>query len=574
MNMEQKEFCDYLSSYESMSYMAKTYGYEEILTQAAALMQVDRMDLEYYPVIKRAEERLKGLYQYALKDFLKHILHYDKLYERFEDHTSRVVFANLIGYRIVPAPSFLEQAYNISLENDFPGKGFFEEVTSFEKNTEWIKDGTSRILFDVGKGISDVWVKPALLDMVCSGYRLFLRYESFGEERRSVFYALPPESVVDKIYKRLWQARNPKRIVALAPYERGWSNAELVKDCGLIPYLLYKNHGCDVTMVGAPGAGYTNLKYIEGVKMEFLPDGTVDAKTEYIRKAAREIDCLILRGAYPDYLPVVDAYKTCNANGKVFLPLDANSLYMDRIQWTDPNFKRFMEQCDVISTSGLAMQRHLNEKWPWVIEHIPNGFYQFFDGECKPIFDKKENIILTAGRLGSEQKATHVLLEAFAEASGQLPGWELHLAGSVEETFEEYLDKFWETYPDLKERIRFLGHITDRETLYKEYLKAKIFALTSVWEGGTPNVVAEALYAGDVIAITKIDEYEEATDGGRCGMAVGIGDPAEFKNILVSLCKEKDLEAMSRHAYVYAMDHFNMERAVKKMYCLIFGEEA
>ena len=57
-------------------------------------------------------------------------------------------------------------------------------------------------------------------------------------------------------------------------------------------------------------------------------------------------------------------------------------------------------------------------------------------------------------------------------------------------------------------------------------------------------------------------------------MAVGIGDPAEFKNILVSLCKEKDLEAMSRHAYAYAMDHFNMERAVEKMYCLIFGEEA
>ena len=43
------------------------------------------------------------------------------------------------------------------------------------------------------------------------------------------------------------------RVVAMAPYERGWSNVELVKDCGLIPYLLYKNHGCDVTMVGARG---------------------------------------------------------------------------------------------------------------------------------------------------------------------------------------------------------------------------------------------------------------------------------------------------------------------------------
>ena len=39
----------------------------------------------------------------------------------------------------------------------------------------------------------------------------------------------------------------------MAPYERPWSNVELVKDCGLIPYLLYKNHGCDASMVGANG---------------------------------------------------------------------------------------------------------------------------------------------------------------------------------------------------------------------------------------------------------------------------------------------------------------------------------
>lgn len=34
-------------------------------------------------------------------------------------------------------------------------------------------------------------------------------------------------------------AGKAKRIVALAPYERDWSNVVLVKDCGLISYLLY-----------------------------------------------------------------------------------------------------------------------------------------------------------------------------------------------------------------------------------------------------------------------------------------------------------------------------------------------
>ena len=65
---------------------------------------------------------------------------------------------------------------------------------------------------------------------------------------------------------------SPKRVVALAS-ERCWKNAQLLKDCGVIPYLLYKNHHCDVSMVGAhSGEEYSNLKYVEGLKLEFLPD--------------------------------------------------------------------------------------------------------------------------------------------------------------------------------------------------------------------------------------------------------------------------------------------------------------
>jgi len=177
------------------------------------------------------------------------------------------------------------------------------------------------------------------------------------------------------------------------------------------------------------------------------------------------------------------------------------------------------------------------------------------------------------GRLGTEQKATNVLLEAFAQAAGLLPEWELHLVGNMEEEFGEYLDRFWEQFPNLKERIRFMGQITDKEALYKEYLEAKIFALTSTWEGGTPNVIAEALYAGDVIATTKIDEYEEATDRGTCGMAAEIGNVEEMKSVLLDLCCSGKLEEMSRRAYAYAKEHYDMEQIVKKVYYLIFGEE-
>lgn len=57
----------------------------------------------------------------------------------------------------------------------------------------------------------------------------------------------------------------------MAPYERGWSNVELVKDCGLIPYIMHKNYGYEVSMVGADGGPYPyHEKYTKGVKMENL----------------------------------------------------------------------------------------------------------------------------------------------------------------------------------------------------------------------------------------------------------------------------------------------------------------
>lgn len=86
-------------------------------------------------------------------------------------------------------------------------------------------------------------------------------------------------------------------------------------------------------------------------------------------------------------------------------------------------------------------------------------------------------------------------------------------------------------------------------------------------------MIAEALYAGDVTAVTKIDEYQEATDDGRCGGASKIGDPEEFGKLLLRLCRDDRLEEMSRHAHTYACRHYDMERIVDGLYELIFDSD-
>ena len=81
------------------------------------------------------------------------------------------------------------------------------------------------------------------------------------------------------------------------------------------------------------------------------------------------------------------------------------------------------------------------------------------------------------------------------------------------------------------------------------------------------------MYAGNAIAITRIDEYQDATDNGYCGLASDIDDISGFSDILLRLCLDENLEKKCRHAYNYAQQNFDMEKAVAKLYYLIFGED-
>ena len=131
-------------------------------------------------------------------------------------------------------------------------------------------------------------------------------------------------------------------------------------------------------MVGAKGGEYPYAELVKGMKLEFLEDGKISTKVNYIIEHAKEIDCLILRGCYDTNFPVAKAYKWMNPNGKIYVGLDANSHWMDLIVWDQKNFSDFMNSCDIIATSCIAMQQHLNEKWPWHIHCIPNGYYNLF----------------------------------------------------------------------------------------------------------------------------------------------------------------------------------------------------
>ena len=279
---------------------------------------------------------------------------------------------------------------------------------------------------------------------------------------------------------------------------------------------------------------------------------------------------MILFGGYENYPPLALLYKKINPKGKIYLALDANSAWMDRINFSTQQYIDFMNSCDVIATSCRAMAKHLNEKWPWKIEYISNGYFDYYGGEYKVNFKQKKNTILTVGRLGTYQKRTDILLNAFALISENIPEWNLKLIGAIEKNFESYIEEYYVKYPHLKSRVTFTGVIKDKLELFNEYNNSKIFALPSTFEGGTPNVISEALYNGNAIAITKIDAYEDAIDEGKCGKASEIGDVDAFAEILLNLCQDKSLDKVCLHSHEYAKRNYNMERNVDRLYEMLF----
>lgn len=364
-----------------------------------------------------------------------------------------------------------------------------------------------------------------------------------------------------------------KKVIAFNDKEC-WYNVEFMKDCGLVPYLLHKNHNCEVTFVGSQTEEWTYLEtHLKGAKCEILPHGTPDERAQYLLDHALDIDCLILRGPYPINFPLAPLYKKLNPNGKIYVGLDANSAWMDRILWDDPNLVEFMESCDIIGTSCTAMSTHLNQKWPWKIEHLPNGYYDFDIAQTIPDFNQKENYILTVARIGIFEKANHVMLNAFALIAKQIPDWKFYLVGSIADSFHPFINSYFEHFPELKERVIFSGRIDDKKLLKEIYLKSKIFCLSSVSEGGAPNVIGEALRAGCVIATTKIDAWEEVIDYGRCGLACDKNDVLGLAQNLLSLCNDVNLQTKSEAAYTYSQNEMNLEKIVARLYLMLFGEE-
>ncbi|MGE5350028.1 MAG: glycosyltransferase family 4 protein [Actinomycetota bacterium] len=169
----------------------------------------------------------------------------------------------------------------------------------------------------------------------------------------------------------------------------------------------------------------------------------------------------------------------------------------------------------------------------------------------------KEEIILTAGRLGTYQKATEVLLQAFRLAA---PGnsYKLHLAGSVEPSFTHVVEEFMDDNPELKERVIFHDALR-REELYHLYNRSRIFCMSSRYEG-MAIVFPEAMIYRNAIVTTWPVSLKYFIDRYEVGIATGRDDPEDMARALRRLIEDDSLRLkMAAAAYETASGLMNWD---------------
>lgn len=359
---------------------------------------------------------------------------------------------------------------------------------------------------------------------------------------------------------------------------RRWYNEELMKDCGLSGYTLGQEFGLNPIMLfGTAAEDYPYLEILPKMKMLYTddPPGVDETYFKHLLENAREMDVLILYGKYIEALAYLDVYRTFRPDGKVYCALDMNSDWMRKYSWGIEESVKFASQCDVIATSCRAIRDALNSnpKVAFPCRWLPNGFYNSTGLPVKAEALAKEKIILTVGRIGTAQKRSEELIKAFLGVLESLPGWTLRLVGPIEPEFRQMIAENVEKFPKMMKRVVFTDAITDKAELYREYARASIFALSSVFEGGTPNVYAEALFHGCMFVTSDVDAFEDMTNFGELGVTYKSGDIAGLAGALVDLCARVDNGELEQHipkALAYANRYYDWKRNAKKLGYMLF----
>ncbi|MBQ7478542.1 MAG: hypothetical protein IJT01_06545, partial [Selenomonadaceae bacterium] len=133
-----------------------------------------------------------------------------------------------------------------------------------------------------------------------------------------------------------------------APYD-GWYDQQLTKNVGLVPYIFYKEYGFHSVMVTGQGGPYPSLDtYVKGLELVRMESPEQEHLLRYIEEHAEDMDVFVMHGATPFYYALLKRYREVRPDGKVYLELDPNGGWMNRVPVDLPVFQWYLSACDVV----------------------------------------------------------------------------------------------------------------------------------------------------------------------------------------------------------------------------------
>lgn len=304
----------------------------------------------------------------------------------------------------------------------------------------------------------------------------------------------------------------------------------LAKDPGMIPYYMQKfGYESSLASFIRPEDVSECQGLTEGVKMDFLGERKLPQYPQhqmacrealrYIRANAASIDVLHLFFIKHSMLYGI-LYKLLNRRGRLYVKAD---LDVDAYIAADNGIKAFFRRlvfrfycskvADLVtveSTKGVEYLSRTLHSAPGCPAYLPDGVDdRFFAAE--PSYEGKKNVILYAGRIGTRQKNTEMMLEACRSVNWK-EGWKLVLAGAVEESFKPELEKFIRD-SGVGANVEVAGEIRDRKKMAALFAVASVFCLTSRFES-FGLVCVEAMAAGDYLIMTPVCTASDFAGGG------------------------------------------------------------
>jgi GalNAc-alpha-(1->4)-GalNAc-alpha-(1->3)-diNAcBac-PP-undecaprenol alpha-1,4-N-acetyl-D-galactosaminyltransferase len=368
-----------------------------------------------------------------------------------------------------------------------------------------------------------------------------------------------------------------KKLVSLFYFNIGFVG----KDMFLVPKYLSDYLGVQGGIVYPKGEDNVEFK-VEYRGMKLIPIcsrskfySTIWSEKEmawWLIKNARSIDVLCLFWLNQRNIIFAKIYKLLNPKGVCYIKGDLG--YTDFSKISNKGIKGYLKNIFLKAVDVYSVEIEANYdaiKQGMFGEHLrkstvlmSNGFDTELFEELKITkreFNKKENLIITVGRIGHKDKNNEMMLDALEGVD--MKDWKFMLVGNVEDEFLKTYNDFILRNPDKKEKVLLTGAIYDKKELWEIYNQAKVFLLTSPKEC-MAQVFSEALAFGNYIVTTNVAGHIEISDNGKFGEVIEIGDVNALRGILCDVFDSKvDLEKNYREAIKLSDSKFNWRKLVE-----------